>query len=672
MKGLRVMGLLSAMICLMSADVRAEEKTVQMQEVVVTASKIPKTPGNVTQQIDIISEEKLGEQIIGKGNITEVLMYQPGSAVSVLSKNDANWGSYGGIGPKYNTYLLNGLPIDSFTDTQSLDIWAFERIEIQRGPASVMYPNYLSMDFAGNQSPLAGTSNLILREKIDSPMTRLAAVYGSYNTCNARFYHQNHSGKFHYFMGGMHEQSDYKNYGSDNSWLNMVDRPEYEKTKLYIGTTAFLDDARTHKLSLFAHRNWHSGDAGRPNRDFNHEYTTVNAGYTLPVAEKGMAQIKLGFRDYDRRWEEDNYPENLSLASENGVKQKILPADITFSFEHLNGSLLTFGADAQFASYETYSEVSSKTVGNDSDSSQYGIFVQEELSFGDFLFRLGGRYNYVKHDIDLLSGAAPGQDSESWSKFLWNAGLRYTPFSTLSLYSNIGASFMAPGLKSVGGTLKLSDKGIAGKDGQLPNPDLKAETGLGTDIGVNYEMMPGLNFGIRGFFNKIDDAIVENRVSESPSQSQSVNAGNTSAYGAEIEARQMFASKGMEIFANYTYTETEIENDLDKDQDGAEVPFVPQHQGNIGLILNLPQDVMISAYLHLAGEIYDSSSKSGRKKFDAYETLNLKAKKMLCRDKNYQLDLFADLYNLTDNEFEMPWQFQDPGFSATVGIEAKF
>jgi len=86
----------------------------------------------------------------------------------------------------------------------------------------------------------------------------------------------------------------------------------------------------------------------------------------------------------------------------------------------------------------------------------------------------------------------------------------------------------------------------------------------------------------------------------------------------------------------------------------------------------LPQDIMISAYLHLSGEIYDSSSKSGRKKFDAYETLNLKAKKMLCQNENYQLDLFADLYNLTNNEFEMPWQFQDPGLSATVGIEAKF
>jgi len=36
------------------------------------------------------------------------------------------------------------------------------------------------------------------------------------------------------------------------------------------------------------------------------------------------------------------------------------------------------------------------------------------------------------------------------------------------------------------------------------------------------------------------------------------------------------------------------------------------------------------------------------------------------------LNLFLDLYNITNNEFEMPWQFKDPGFSATGGIKAVF
>jgi outer membrane receptor protein involved in Fe transport len=47
----------------------------------------------------------------------------------------------------------------------SLDFIYLERIEVHRGPASVLYPNYMTMDFAGNQTPLAGITNLITKEK---------------------------------------------------------------------------------------------------------------------------------------------------------------------------------------------------------------------------------------------------------------------------------------------------------------------------------------------------------------------------------------------------------------------------------------------------------------------------------------------------------------------------
>jgi hypothetical protein len=80
-------------------------------------------------------------------------------AVTVLSRNDANWGSYGGLGPNYNSYLLDGLPVDAFVDTMSLAPWAFQSIEMYQGPASVLYSNYLSMDFAGVRAPLAGITN---------------------------------------------------------------------------------------------------------------------------------------------------------------------------------------------------------------------------------------------------------------------------------------------------------------------------------------------------------------------------------------------------------------------------------------------------------------------------------------------------------------------------------
>lgn len=643
----------------------------QLEDMVVTASKSPKTPGNVTQKIDIIDNKEIDAIVLGNTNVSELLKYQPGISISVLSRNDANWGASGGLSQKYNTFMVDGLPVDAFIEPQSLPIRAFERIEVQRGPAAVLYPNYLSMDFAGNQSPLTGTTNLILREYVDQNLSEIDGYYGSDSTFGGRLYHQQAAGNIHFFFGVDYEQSDYTDYGTRNSWLNMIDDPEYEKNKIYMKATAFLNEEGDHKASIFLSRTDHTGDVGRPNRDFDHDYWTINGAYALPLGEAVTANLKVGYRGYNRTWEEDSYPASLALASENGVEQHIFPVDLSISYDHLNGALLTFGTDYQQVSYETFSEISSKVKGNDANADQVGVYVQEEIPLGDFLIRAGTRYSYTKHDISLLGGSTPGNDEQDWDKLLWSAGIKYNPTPIFSIYTNAGSSFVAPSLKSVGGTIALSDLGVAGKNGQLPNPDLEPETGLGYDLGADIYPTDSIKLGIRGFYNLVDDQIVTVVVSDDPSQSQDINAGETTSYGAELSIEQRVSS-WLKWFANYTYTSTEIDNANDPDQDGADVPFVPEHMGNIGVDVSLPFDITGSLYLHMASSIYDSTSKSNRSKFDGYEELNLSIKKTLFDEPGYKIDGYIDLYNLTDNQYEMPWQFQNPGFSFICGIKTGF
>ncbi|MFZ4583526.1 MAG: TonB-dependent receptor plug domain-containing protein, partial [Paludibacter sp.] len=249
--------------------------TISIDEVVVTGSKTPQSIGNVTQKIDIIDSKEINTLVSGNRNISEALMYKPGASVSALSRNDANWGTYGGIGPKYSTYMLQGLPIDAFVDPMALDLNAIDRIEVQRGPASVLYPNYLSQDFAGNQSPLAGTVNLILKEKIDKPLTSFSTSYGSYNTLNGQFYNQGNAKNLNYFAGASYESSDYTNYGTDPSWLNMQKNPEYKKSKLFGGATWYPAGKNKQKFTLFVNKTFHTGDAGRVYRGFDNNYGTI-------------------------------------------------------------------------------------------------------------------------------------------------------------------------------------------------------------------------------------------------------------------------------------------------------------------------------------------------------------------------------------------------------------
>ena len=659
------------------ADDEADEADVyEMGEMVITGSKLPQTPGNVTQKISIITADEMSSFVLGNGNLAEVLSYSPGNFSNVLSRNDANWGSSGGLAHTYKGYMLDGLPIDSFVDLQSLDSWAFQRVEDQRGSASVLYPTYLAMDFAGNQSPLAGTANFILKERVGITRTRASAYYGSYNTIGGRFFHQRAAGNLHLFFGGHHEDSDYTYYGTfddegnRNSWLNMDDDPEYEKTKMYMRGTYFLND-RGQRASLYAHRTWHTGDAGRINRDFGHIYTTLNAGYTNPISDKATLQAKVGYRDYVRRWEEDGIwedPQSRQLRSEDGVDQSVIPADLSLSIITREADVLTVGADYQLASYATSSETDSLRTGNDATATALGFYAQEEFRLNALILRAGARYNIISHDIDLLQGAPPNETSNSWNKVLYSAGARYNQSDDLSVFANIGTSFKAPSLKSVGGTVPPDGKG-----GHLPNPDIKPEAGTSLDVGANFRPMAGVQVGVRGFNILIDDQIVQRVVpvaEDDPAQSQDINAGNTTTNGVELEVTHRL-DETVEWFANYTYTNAEVKEHLDENQVGAKINFVPQNAIGAGVHLTFSQGLRATVTLQSYSGIYQDINRDAEP-LDGYILVNARLEQRVRTQDGYDLNLYLEPYNITNQTFEMPWGFQDPGLSVNGGIMVSF
>lgn len=640
-----------------------------LKEVTITSAKIPQNRGNVTQKIEVLTIKDIESTVSANRNICDVLQYQQGASVSALSRNDANWGTYGGIGPKYSTFMLQGLPIDAFMDPMTLDLSAIERIEVQRGPASVLYPGYLSQDFAGNQSPLAGTVNLILKEKFDATRTLFSTSFGSYNTLNAQVYHQHVFNSVHAFAGVNYEMSDYTNYGTEGSWLNMQKNPEYKKAKIYGGMTWFSNDDRQ-KLTLFVNKAFHVGDAGRIYRGFNNDYMIINAAYSMLLTDKINLQAHIGYRNYDRTWQESIFHTIDSLTSNNGVKQNIVPADISVTIKHGKFHILTAGIDYQGADYSTFSDALQgfDTYGNKSTAMQAGVYCQEELHFGKVVIRAGLRGNYTKNTIALINGGAPGQKFKEWMKLLYSGGVRYNVTKDVSIFANVGNSFITPGLKSVGGTINLDD---TINSGQLPNPNLKPESGLGVDGGLEVALPLNFRISLRGFYLAVDDAIVENVARQSPSQSQSVNAGKTSSVGGEFEVREKI-NDWISWFANVTYMKTTVNNDLDPDQDGATVPFSPELVINAGLSFTAPFGLQITPALNYNNGFYDSSSKSGRKKFTPGSLLNAYISQRIVKKNNTQVSCFGQFYNLTNNKYEMPWQFMNTGFSVMGGLKVEF
>jgi outer membrane receptor protein involved in Fe transport len=302
--------------------------------------------------------------------------------------------------------------------------------------------------------------------------------------------------------------------------------------------------------------------------------------------------------------------------------------DLTFTHKHFGESLLTAGVDSQLVWFQTTSEVGGiQSKGNDATAQAASLFAEEKVVLGDFVVRAGGRYSYSRAGYSLIGGAVPEVGSKSWNVPLWSAGVRFNGLGPLSLYANAGSSFLAPSAKAVGGTLLASDRGVAGKNGQLPNTDLDPQSGIGTDLGADLWFGSNFRAGIRGFFNQVSKVIVDNVVSQDPSQTQSINAGSSSSLGAEASAEHLL-NRYLQWFANVTWTTSRIENDVDPGQDGASIPFVPQVIANGGLTLRLPYQVSFSPYVSATGEYYDSSSKRDRKRFGPYAVLSMKAQKI--------------------------------------------
>lgn len=646
----------------------------ELSNVLITPSKFPQSAGNITQKIDVINARDIKFNALNNRNLSEVISNLPGSSVCVLSRNDANWGTYGGIGPKYSTYMLNGLPIDAFIDPMSLDFNIIGHIEVQRGPASVIYPNYLSQDFAGNQTPLAGTVNLILREKIDQPKTILQTSYGSYNTLNGQIFHQNKIGGLNLFIGSTYEMSDYTNYGTSDSWLNMKKNPEYKKTKLYGGLTYYMGENDNQKFTFFYQGTWNSGDAGRVYRGFDNEYGTVNLGYDLQVNDRFHLQSHFGVRSYNRTWQESNFGLIDTLKSNNVVNQKIIPFDVSFQWKHGDASILTIGTDFQGAAYFTSLDMLKGVTnyGNKSSALQEGVYLQEEWRpISDMTFRAGLRYAYIKNNIEIVNGSAPGINQVFWDHILWSTGIKYLISDAVSLYANGGTSFGTPALKSSGGTIPLARLGIPGFNGQLPNPDLKPESGLGFDAGMELKFPANFNISIRGFYTILKDAIVDRVVSRNPSQTQSINSGSTRSVGGELEITQQ-VNTFLTWFVNGTYYNTNSQNDTNPLENDVEIPFSPMFTANAGLKFYSLTGFSLILSMNYNDGFYDGTSIIERKWYKPGFVLNAYAALNILDDELYDIECFTQLSNITNNDYELPWQFKNPGFSGMFGFKITF
>ncbi|VFM98826.1 MAG: hemoglobin/transferrin/lactoferrin receptor protein, partial [Candidatus Kentron sp. G] len=573
---------LSIAIVLCCASFVFAEETIMLPEVVVTATGSKKDSFDTSLPINILEISDLEEKIAV--SVAEIFQKEPGVDVVTAGSGSVHPMIRGLHGERV-LVLVDGIRLSEQrpggNHVFSLDPAQIERVEVVRGPASVLY----------GSDAIGGVINFITKgaEEKTAPDAYLDgemdmqyedATYGWKESAHLRF----GQGRFNGYAGGFYKDTDnietpkdelansfydgYTVWGGGNymgdGWKTHADY-SFMEADIGIPSSAdfaedYFEDEKHQRLVLGLEVSEFGSAAERFNIDFGwqrhdrHRY--LRKITSIPDAVQGDMEIDIGL-------DIDTYTLKPQLV--------LVPNDT----HRVTLGLDTFYEDAD--SERTIRDSASSWVNPDfdgvpviPDSTRLGLgaFVQDEITLGDhWVVTPGLRADWIEARTDGHPGhqLTEGETSES-SEVSGNLGLLYKVNDGVNLYGNVGRAFRAPTL------LELYFYGPHDVGNDIGEPDLDPETSWNFDVGLKtrtgrLQMMASV------FYNMIDDYIVKEN--QGDGDYRYMNYAEVSLYGAEASLDYELGG-GFSTFASVSYVRAE--ND-DTKEDLPDIPPLKAHYG---------------------------------------------------------------------------------------------
>jgi iron complex outermembrane receptor protein len=168
---------LALLYCIAGAAPALAQEPYRLDEVVVTASRIETPLAEAPANVTVITADQIRE--MGAQTLVDVFQQEPGVFTQNVLGNPKtatiDIRGYGEAAPQNVLFLVNGRRINSIdlsgADLAQIPVDAIERVEVYRGPASVLF---------GDNAP-AGAVNIILKAGEGPPKLSVATTAGSYN-----------------------------------------------------------------------------------------------------------------------------------------------------------------------------------------------------------------------------------------------------------------------------------------------------------------------------------------------------------------------------------------------------------------------------------------------------------------------------------------------------------
>lgn len=491
-----------------------------------------------------------------------------------------------------SAYLFrDGMRMDNDMWIQN-DPFAFERIEVLKGPASILY---------GQIAP-GGLVNLVTKRPTDDPMAELGVSVGNYqqrqytaDVSNAL----NEEGSVRYRMVGL--------YSSSDDEVDFVDRD-----RVYFAPSLTWDLSDDTRLTLLAsYQKSHfvpvrglpargtvlpnpNGKiefgrfVGVPGEDtyttrqsllgylFEHQFSDTLSfrqnlrynRYFLDGAFSGPTSLDSNGRDYNRRL---NYRDvdgrmltmdnqfQLSLSTGLAYHDLLLGVDYLDFTNHRIDHRLTVPALDLYD--PDYSYVPGAATRNDANSgkdelTQMGVYIQDQIKFGDgWNLSLGLRRDRSDLLETRLNGDRTRTDPEATTG---RAGLLYLFANGLAPYISYSESFVP----------------VTGDaaDGSAFEP----ETGEQQELGIKYESADQR----LGATLAIYDLQRRNVTTPDPNDSAySIQVGEQRHRGAELEVSGQVTQK-LKLIATYTYMDVEVTRS-NSGTEGKRPVLAPEQMANL-------------------------------------------------------------------------------------------
>ncbi len=668
----------AAVLVVFAEDAAAEEpskKVFQLDQTVVTATRTAEQVKDVPANVTVLTKEDVQQSAAQTVDdfLREVpgfsLLRQSSSLVANPTTQSVSLRGLGGTSASRTLVLLDGVPLNDpfggWVYWDKVPLETIERVEVVRGGGSPIWGNLA----------LGGVINIITVRPQERTV-QLTTEGGNHGTANMTLIGSDLLGPLGVSVAGNYFNTD----GYDvvrQGQRGSIDQNSSSEHKTFSGK---LEYAVSPSALAYLYGSYYKEDRdnGTPFQGNSTELGYIRTGTDLTTEDGSSWQLTV-FSNFD-----SFKTTNSSIAPDRNSETPALDQfDVpsTAAGASLLWTKSVFGTHRLTAGTDLY-----WIEGEDDEDSRFmsghftlrrftggqqlldGVYVQDVFTPIDRLqVNLSGRvdlwrsFDGFRQDRNLQSGQItsnvtfPNKTDVSFNPSL---GLLYRLTDSASLRGSVYHAFRAPTVNELYRPFRAQGNVI-----NEANADLDPERLLGGEIGGDYAISDTFLGRLTGFWNEVDDSIIQATIGEAGSTSQTIppcglvpaggvcrereNVGRLRTRGIEAEM-QFHPQANWTLSTSYLFDDTDIVSAPNQPQlEGKQARQAPEHQVVARVNYTNPSLANVSVQGRYIGDRFEDDLNS--LKLNAFFVVDLKLSRQILPG----WEAFVGVENLFDKTFEV-------------------